>query len=62
MNFKELTMDIILTLIVIAGIVSFFYNPVGVDMKYLQTLMGAVIGYFIGIQAMPIGRTLKKTK
>jgi hypothetical protein len=56
---KELTRDIILVVIILAGIVSFFYNPLGGDMKYLQILMGGIIGWYTGIQALPLGRFLK---
>ena len=57
---KELTRDIILVVIVLAGIVSFFYNPLGGDMKYLQILMGGIIGWYTGIQSLPIAGALKK--
>jgi len=49
-----MTKDIILVLIVLAGIVSFFYNPLGSDMKYLQILMGGVVGFYIGIKEIPL--------
>ena len=49
-----MTKDIILVLIVLAGIVSFFYNPLTADMKYLQILMGGIVGFFIGIKEIPL--------
>jgi hypothetical protein len=51
-----MTKDIILVLIVLAGIVSFFYNPLAGDMKYLQILMGGVVGFYIGTRELPLGR------
>ncbi len=55
-----MTKDIILVLIVIAGIVSFFYNPLIADMKYLQILMGGIVGFYIGIKDIPLGEVLRK--
>jgi hypothetical protein len=59
-----MTKDIILVLIVLAGIVSFFYNPLNADMKYLQILMGGIVGFYIGIKEIPLqksfGALLKK--
>jgi hypothetical protein len=60
MKVKALTIDIILTLVVIAGLVSFFYNPLGQDMKYLQILMGSIIGFFIGLKEIPVMRAIQK--
>jgi len=54
-----MTKDIILVLIVLAGIVSFFYNPLTADMKYLQILMGGIVGFYAGIQEIPFGKTVK---
>lgn len=55
--YQNLTKDIILILIVAAGAVSFFYNPMGGDsVKYLQTLAGGIVGFYIGIKELPLGR------
>jgi hypothetical protein len=56
----RMTKDIILVLIVAAGIVSFFYNPLTADMKYLQILMGGIVGFYIGIKEMPLQSSLGK--
>jgi len=55
-----MTKDIILIIIVLAGIVSFFYNPLEADMKYLQILMGSIMGFFVGVQDLPIARLRRK--
>lgn len=61
-----MTKDIILVLIVLAGVVSFFYNPLGGDMKYLQILMGGIVGYYGGIKEIPLQKPVmaffKKSK
>jgi len=49
-----MTKDIILVLIVLAGVISFFYNPIGTDMKYLQILMGGIVGFYIGVKEIPL--------
>ena len=59
MNTNKITMDIILILVVTAGIVSFFYNPIGGDMKYLQIIMGSIVGFFIGVRQLPVMRARK---
>jgi len=59
---KEITRDIVLVIIMVAGIASFFYNPLGGDMKYLQILMGGIIGFYTGIQAWPVAGAMKKGK
>lgn len=60
---KNLTKDIILVLIVTAGIVSFFYNPIGGEsIKYLQTLAGGVVGFCLGVKELPIVRAIRKSK
>lgn len=46
--------DIALLLIVVGGIVSFFYNPAAIDAKYLQMLMAGIVGYYTGGQEIPI--------
>jgi len=53
---KEITRDVILVLIVIAGLVSFFWTPetAGENIKFLQTLMGGIIGWYTGIKTLPI--------
>ena len=56
---KSMTKDIILVIIVLAGIVSFFYNPLNTDMKYLQILMGGIVGFYVGIKEMPLGGQVK---
>lgn len=57
---KQLTQDIILVLVVIAGIVSFFYNPIGGEaIKYLQTLAGGIVGFYLGMKELPIARATK---
>ena len=57
-----MTKDIILVLIVLAGVVSFFYNPINADMKYLQILMGGIVGFYIGIKEVPLSSVFKKPK
>ena len=59
---KEITRDIILLLIVVAGLVSFFWSPeTGVgNVKFLQTLMGGIIGWYTGIKVLPIAGAIKK--
>lgn len=59
---KEITRDIVLVLIVIAGLVSFFYVPEGAgeNMKFLQTLMGGIVGWFTGIKTVPVLGAIKK--
>jgi hypothetical protein len=57
---KELTRDIVLMLIVIAGLVSFFYNPMMTDMRPLQILVGGIIGYYTGNGSVPIMGAIKK--
>lgn len=60
---KQLTQDIILVLVVVAGIVSFFYNPIGGEaIKYLQTLAGGIVGYYLGLQDYPIARAIRGRK
>jgi len=59
---KEIARDIVLVIIVIAGLLSFFYNPLSADMKYLQILMGAIIGFYTGIQSIPVMGAIKKGK
>jgi len=57
-----MTKDIILTLIALAGIISFFYNPLGGDMKYLQIILGGIIGYYTGIKDIPLGAQINKLR
>jgi len=58
---KTLTQDIILVLVIAAGLVSFFYNPIGGEaIKYLQTLAGGIVGFYLGIKELPIMRVAKK--
>jgi len=58
---KTLIQDIILLIIVLAGIVSFFYNPIGGDaIKYLQILMGGIVGYYTGIKTIPLSSSRRK--
>ena len=59
---KEITRDIILVLIVIAGLVSFFYVPEGTEsgMKFLQTIMGSIVGWYTGIKTVPVMSAMKK--
>ncbi len=55
-----MTQDIILVLVVSAGIVSFFYNPMGGDaIKYLQTLAGGIVGFYLGIKELPVARATR---
>jgi len=50
-----MTKDIILVLIALAGIVSFFYNPLGGDsIKYLQIVLGGIVGFYTGIKEVPL--------
>lgn len=51
---KKITRDVVLILVVIAGLVSFFYNPQGIEMEFLRTLLGGVVGYYIGIKELPL--------
>ena len=58
---KQITQDVILVIIVLAGIVSFFYNPLGGEsIKYLQILMGGIVGFYTGIKELPIARGIKR--
>jgi hypothetical protein len=59
---KEITQDIILIAVVIAGIASFFYNPIGGDMSLLRTLMGGIVGYYVGVAQFPIMRAVNPNK
>ena len=54
MTKKNITKDIILILVTLAGIISFFYNPEGIDMEFLRILLGGVVGYYIGIKKLPL--------
>ena len=60
----KLTQDIILVLIVLAGIISFFFNPLGENMEYIRLTMGVVVGFLIKspIQEgkLPVIRAIKK--
>lgn len=57
---KELTQDIILILVVAAGVVSFFHNPLGGEsIKYLQTLSGGIVGFYLGIKELPVARAVR---
>lgn len=57
---KTLTQDIILVLVILAGLVSFFYNPIGGEaIKYLQTLAGGIVGFYLGIKELPVARATK---
>lgn len=53
-----MTKDIILVLVVVAGLISFFYNPTNVDMKYLQIIMGGIIGFYTGIKEIPLQKSV----
>ena len=55
-----MTKDIILVLIALAGVISFFYNPLVGDMKYLQIILGGIIGYYTGIKEIPLSTLLKQ--
>ena len=55
-----MTKDIILVLIALAGVVSFFYNPLGGDMKFLQVILGGIIGYYTGIKDIPLKSAFTK--
>jgi len=57
---NKLTGDIILILVVIGGIISFFYNPGNTDMEFIRILMGSVVGYYIGLKEIPVLRVIKK--
>jgi len=59
---KEITRDVILVLIVVAGLVSFFWTPEGgaENIKFLQTLMGGIIGWYTGIKTVPVLGAIKK--
>ena len=61
---SNLTQDIILVLIVIAGILSFFFNPLGENMEYIRLTMGVVVGFLlknpIEEKELPIVRAFKK--
>jgi len=53
--------DVILVLIVAAGIVSFFYNPIGGEtIKYLQILMGGIVGFYTGIKDLPLSKARRR--
>ena len=55
-----MTKDIILVLIALAGLVSFFYNPLGTDMKFLQVILGGIVGFYTGIKTVPFAAAFKK--
>lgn len=58
-----MTKDIILVLIVLAGVLSFFYNPQDSEnIKYLQIIMGGIVGYYTGVKAIPLASVFKKNK
>jgi len=57
---KTITRDVVLTLIIIAGLISFFYNPLSIDMRYLQTLAGVIVGFYSGIKTLPVISAMKK--
>lgn len=52
----QLSADVILVLVVLAGIASFFINPLGVDMKSLQLLAAGIVGFIIKGGEVPIVR------
>ena len=52
----QLSVDIILVLVVLAGIASFFINPLGIDMKALQLLASGIVGFIIKGGEVPIMR------
>jgi sugar phosphate permease len=58
----KLTQDIILVLVILAGIVSFFWNPLGENMEYLRLTMAAIIGFFVkepvSLRELPFKRSL----
>ena len=57
----NITKDIILILIICAGAVSFFYAPMGGEsVKYLQTLAGGIVGFYIGVKEIPVMTAFKK--
>ena len=59
---KEITSGIISIIIVIVGLASFFYNPTDVDMRYLQVLMGAIVGFYLGIKQIPVFGSIRNNK
>jgi len=62
MNVQDYTLDIIFVVIIVAAAVSFFWNPLTTDMRYLQTLAGGIVGFFIGFKDIPVARLIKKSK
>ena len=59
---KKFTQDIVLIIAVIAGVVSFFYNPTGIDMTFLRTLIGGIVGYYLGMEEIPVMRAVAPKK
>lgn len=51
---KKIARDVILVLITLGGIISFFYKPETQGIEYLRTLMGAIVGYYIGMEEIPV--------
>lgn len=65
-NMTKLTQDLILVLVVLAGIVSFFWNPLGDTMEWLRIAMATIVGFLIKepieLRELPIKRSLWETK
>ena len=61
---NKLTQDIILVAVVIAGLTSFFYNPLGENMEYIRDIMAAIVGFLIKEpitnREIPLARGYKK--
>lgn len=62
MNSKELARDIIAVLIVLGAIASLFWAVNEAGASLLRFLSGAVIGYYFGVQQMPLGGVIKRKK
>lgn len=59
---KKITKDIILILVTIAALVSFFWNPRNVELDFLWTLLGGIVGYYVGIKNLPLTNNYGRKK
>jgi len=62
MNTQEITKSILAILIVAGALAGLFIGINEVAATVLQTLGGAVVGYYFGIKEVPFGKAFIKTK